>query len=309
MADRRASSSAAAAAFGGPLAFALLVLLAVGALGVSMATARDPWRPVPRGPVDDLLGPARAAVGAPFAATRAFAGAIGEHWGAVEENRRLREENARLLQWYELAQSMRDRMERYDRLLALNPDPGVDVVAARVVADFDGPFVKARLLNAGATHGVAPGYAVLAERGLVGRIVAVGERSARVLLLGDINSRVPVMVERHDARAILSGDNTDAPRLDFLPVGHGVATGDRIVTSGDGGELPRGLPVGEAFADGSGAWRVRLFAEEAAFDYVRVVRFAFPETPEVPVGFAPGLRPEADDLATEAPPAAGEGAP
>ena len=194
----------------------------------------------------------------------------------MRENARLREENARLRAWYDLAQTMADKMDRYERLLQLNPEPVVDVVSTRVIADYQGPFVRARLLNAGAEDGVEIGHAVMTERGLLGRVVATGQVTARTLLLTDINSRVPVMVARNDVRAILAGDNSRRPRLDYLPAGHGLLTGDRIVTSGDGGELPRGLPVGEAVADARGEWRVRLYASDAPYDYARVVRFAGP---------------------------------
>jgi rod shape-determining protein MreC len=198
-----------------------------------------------------------------------------------EQNQRLREENARLRAWYQLALSMRDKMDRYEEILALNPDPTAEAILARVIAETDGPFVKTRVLNAGANQGVAEDQAVLSEHGLVGRVVSAGQRSSRVLLLKDLNSRVPVMIERNDVRAILAGDNSERPQLRYLRPGHGLVSGDRVVTSGDGGLLPRGLPVGETFVDGQGDWRVRLYSDDGPVDYVRVVRFDFPRRLEV----------------------------
>ncbi len=90
------------------------------------------------------------------------------------------------------------------------------------------------------------------------------------------------MIERNDARAILAGDNSERPQLRYLRSGHGLISGDRVITSGDGGFLPHGLPVGEAFLDAQGDWRVRLYADDGPIDFVRVVKFSFPLALEAP---------------------------
>jgi rod shape-determining protein MreC len=265
-----------------PFSDAVVVIVAATfsliAIGLTFVTVRGTFLEVPRAVATDLLAPARSVVAAPFAGLRDLSSGIRTHFNLRRENERLRAENERLREWYDLSLTMTDKMERYERLLQLKPEPGVNVVSARVIADLRGPFVRARILNAGAEDGVALGNAVMTDRGLLGRITSAGAVTSRTLLLTDINSRVPVMVARNDVRAILAGDNTDRPRLDFLVAGHGLLTGDRIVTSGDGGVLPRGLPVGEAVANARGEWRVRLYAQEAPYDYARVVRFDAPES-------------------------------
>lgn len=266
--------------FGGAFARLSVVGLALAAVGLAVFTRGADWVDASRGAVDDAMAPTQNVSAAPFAAIRRLGDRFSEHMDVVEENRRLREQNAELMQWYDLARSMIDKMERYERLLNVVPDPTAEGVVARLVGETSGPFVRARLVNAGREHGVEPGQAALSERGLVGRVVTAGRRSARILLLSDINSRVPVIADRNDTRAILAGDNTDLPRLEFLPRGHGLREGDRIVTSGDAGLLPRGLAVGVAFNDDQGVWRVRPYASDAPIDYVRVVRFSFPASPE-----------------------------
>lgn len=279
MMDRRRARRAPGR-FGG--AFARLALAGFVLAGLAMAVfARDAgWVGDTRSAVDDQLSPGQRVAGAPFAAVRRASDYVSELARIQAENERLRAENEELRAWYDLAQAMVDKMQRYERLLNVVPDPEADFVHARMVAETAGPFVRGRLLNAGEEVGVAPGQAALSERGLVGRVVTAGRRSARVLLLTDLNSRVPVMADRSDVRAILSGDNTDNPRLEFLPRGHGLREGDRIVTSGDAGQLPRGLAVGVAYNDPDGVWRVRLYSADAPVDYVRIVRFAFPAAPE-----------------------------
>jgi rod shape-determining protein MreC len=81
------------------------------------------------------------------------------------------------------------------------------------------------------------------------------------------------MIERTDARAMLTGDGGDSPRLEFVRGAGAVLAGDRILSSGDGGGLPRGLPVGVAAKGVDGAWRVKLFSDHGAVDYVRVLLF------------------------------------
>jgi rod shape-determining protein MreC len=268
--------------FGGPLTVATMVAMGVVAVGLLVFAPGADWVRHVRTVADDVVNPAQQVVAAPFEAIRSIGSRGADHMRIVEENRRLREENERLRAWYEVALAMRDKMDRYEEILSLNPDPSAEVVVARVVAETDGPFVKTRILNAGTREGVAVDQGVMSEHGLVGRVVSAGERSSRVLLLKDLNSRIPVLAERNDARAILAGDNSDRPQLRYLRAGHGLISGDRIVTSGDGGLLPRGLPVGEAFLDDQGQWRVRLYSDEGPVDYVRVVKFEFPHDADAP---------------------------
>ena len=96
------------------------------------------------------------------------------------------------------------------------------------------------------------GQAVVTGEGLAGRVAEVGDNSARVLFVTDVNSRLPVQVERTRERAILAGDNSALMRLTLAQSVAGVQRGDRIVTSGDGGSFPVGIPVGEVVQTGEG---------------------------------------------------------
>jgi rod shape-determining protein MreC len=94
-----------------------------------------------------------------------------------------------------------------------------------------------------------------------------------VLLLTDAASRTPVMIDRTNARAILTGDGGPNPRLDYLRGREAIREGDRVLTSGDGGVLPRGLPVGRVVKGLDGRWRVALDADSGAIDWVRIMKF------------------------------------
>jgi len=180
---------------------------------------------------------------------------------------------AEMRQWRDRALALQDQNDRFRSLLGLRTDPPIPMVTARVVTDSRGPFANARLANAGSDAGVLVGFPVLSERGLVGRVVGVSRDASRVLLLTDVASRTPVMIDRSNARAILTGDGGPNPKLEYLRGRNPIREGDRVLTSGDGGVLPRGLPVGRAVKGLDGRWRVVLDADSGAIDWVRILKF------------------------------------
>lgn len=197
----------------------------------------------------------------------------------AEENRALRLKVAELRAWRDVALSLQERNRRYEDMLNVHgPDAGARI-SAWTVADQSTDFVRSRLVAAGRAQGVAPGYPAVNIYGLIGRTVDVGRQSARILLLTDFNSRVAVMADRSNARALLVGDNTDYPRLDYLGRDPDIREGDRIVTSGDDNVMPRGLPVGEAVRDRDGRWRVALYSGAAPIDLVWIWPFDSVDAP------------------------------
>ncbi|PZO04778.1 MAG: rod shape-determining protein MreC [Alphaproteobacteria bacterium] len=228
------------------------------------------------GPVRAGFVAAAGPVGGVFSAPVRWMGAVGDHIGgyffAVSENRRLKAENEELKQWRDQAIAMKTVNERYEALMGIRTDPPVPMAAGATVQDTRGPFARARLIDVGATRGVRIGNPVLNEHGLVGRVVGTTAGISRVLLLTDVASRTPVLIERTDQRAFLTGDASANPRLAYIR-GVGLKAGDRVLTSGDGGGFPRGLPVGIVAKGVDGSWRVKLFSDRGAVDYVRVLLF------------------------------------
>ena len=226
-----------------------------------------------RASVVDVVAPILDVMSRPAEAVSDAVANVREVARLREENTRLREENAQLRHWETLARNVSEQNASLRTLLNLAPEGTLNYVTARVVADSGGIFVRSMLVNAGVRHGVAKGHAVLSGEGLVGRIGAVGDRSARVLLITDLNSKIPVVIESTRVRGLVAGDNSARPKLVFLPPNATAAVGDRIITSGHGGGLPAGLPVGEVVSMGSDGIRVRPFADLDRLDDLRVVRF------------------------------------
>jgi len=223
--------------------------------------------------VADALAPVLELVAEPVATAASI---VGNVQNAVELYRRdavLREENQRLLQWQEVARRLAAENATLRDLVKLVPEQAATALAARVIADSGGAYMRNVLVDAGARDGVARGQAALTGEGLVGRVSEVGSRTARILLLTDLNSHIPVSVERTGEHAMLDGDNSDRPRLVFLDPKTPIEAGDRIVTSGSGGVFPPGLPVGLVSGIESGVTRIEPYAELSRLQMVRVVDY------------------------------------
>jgi rod shape-determining protein MreC len=251
----------------------------------------------------DWTRPVLEAISVPVNAVSEWVGGIGHIFVVYKENLALKEENARLRQWQGAALTLEDRVKRYQLLLNAVPDPALTNVTARVIGRESHPFLDTMILDAGKKDGVMPGQAVVDARGMIGRIFLAGERTSWVILLTDLNSRIPVAIHPGNTQAIMSGDNSGAPGLDTLAQGAQLKDGDQVVTSGDGGLLPPGLPIGTLVADGN-AFKVALFADAATSDEVQVISFRNPKE-EIPAPSPNDLPASAAGLAplTTPPPA------
>lgn len=221
-----------------------------------------------------------------------------------EEVQRLRTENRQLAIWRDTSISMSERLNRYEEMLDLVGEPLPNGVSARVVTETDGPFAETRLANAGERNGVKIGHVAINTRGVVGRVIRVGNRSSRILLVTDFNSRVPVMGEISGVRAILAGGRgnlygqlIDKPeRADFI-------AGENLLTTGEGNAFPRGLRVGVAVKERD-EWQARLAMSEAPLDFVRILpplNILSPEEEETLAAGQPALEgsPETPEAASE----------
>ena len=254
-----------------------LIVAAVIATALLLTDRRETFRAeaygAARGATDSVLAPVGEVLSAPGRWTGEGVEAIRGYFFAVSENRRLKGELRDMRQWRDVAFALKNENNRYRSLLGLKTDPPIPMVAARVVTDSRGPFADTRIASTGREAGVRPGNPVMSEYGLVGRVIGVTNGASRVLMLTDVASRTPVMIDRTNARAILTGDGGPNPRLDYLRGQDPVREGDRILTSGDGGILPRGLPVGFAVKGLDGKWRVVLAADKGPIDFVRILLF------------------------------------
>ena len=222
---------------------------------------------------NDVLAPVLEAVTQPVAAVTDAAAHVRSLTELYRENERLRTENAALLQWQQVAHRLDNENSGLRTLLNYQPEGSTWFITGRVIGTSGGAYSRNLLINRGTLDSVAKGQAAAAGTGLVGRVTEVGDRAARVLLITDLNSRIPVDIDGNHDRAILAGDNTDRPQLAYVGPHTKINIGDRVVTSGDGGVFPPGMPVGTiASIDGS-TIRVEPFADLSRIEYLRLVDF------------------------------------
>ena len=119
-----------------------------------------------------------------------------------------------------------------------------ETITSKVLVDKESPFLKSVILNKGFNSGLKKGMPVLKGPYFVGRITEVNYLSSRVLLISDLNSKIPVLIEPMGYQAIMSGTGDDLAQLDFLPKNHQLEVGNMVYTSGTGGIFFPGIPIG-----------------------------------------------------------------
>lgn len=243
--------------------FAALALLTISILSPSAMGGM-------RSSISDMFSPALQVLSRPVQDAAVFVRNITGLAELQAENTRLQQENEKLREWYQTALVLESENNSLRDLLNVKLEPQNNYITARILADSGRAFVKSLLVSSGAEDGVRKGQAVISGEGLVGRITEAGQSTARILLVTDINSRVPVLVENSSQHAVLAGTNGANPELTHLPVGSEIEEGARIITSGHGGLFPAGIPVGRVVISG-GNPHVSLFSEFDRMVYVRVV--------------------------------------
>ncbi len=188
--------------------FAFLLLLAAAFALLALGRVEAPWAGKLRAGLLDAIAPVAHALSLPGRA-------VSDWFGSVKDTAQLQRQNAELKAEIE---SLKLRLTALDELARENGEfrklLGIQIhdegrhIAARVIADPGGPYVRSVLVRAGHRDGVRKGRAVITAQGLVGRVTEVGEFTSRVMLITDLNSRTAVIIGN-------SGENTSGPHLHF----------------------------------------------------------------------------------------------
>ncbi|WP_339348069.1 rod shape-determining protein MreC [uncultured Sphingomonas sp.] len=282
------------------LAYILGIAGAVmGAALLALSTFQPAAFAMLRAGVAELTAPVSGAVATGVRWLAVIPDTVGSYIFVHDENVRLRaqaERNSRALVIGREAQLENVRLRR---LLALRDRTGEVVVAARIVSTTASSTRRYGLLNAGSWQGVADGQPVSGPEGLIGRVLYTGPNTARVLLLTDAESVVPVYRLRDGRPALAAGRGDglidvrtiDTADGDFRP-------GDVFVTSGTGGIFVPGVPVARVLHKGTDSAPARPFARPSALDVAIVHRAFMPPPPAVPAPTpspTPTKKPAADD--------------
>ncbi len=254
-----------------------LFLLLMTAIALMIVGKVDPDSAVAlRNGVVDTAEPVLDALSRPVESGNRIVAEIDGMLALREENAALHQAIDRLKRWELVARRMEAENAALRGLLNLRVESRPSFVTARVIGDSGNAYVRTLLANVGAVDGIVQGQAAITGQGMVGRVVEVGRRASRVLLVTDLNSRIPVVIEATRQRAVLTGDNTETARLTFLPRDAQVTVGARVVTSGHGGVLMPGLPVGVVSSITDGVVRVQPLADLGRIEYVRLIAWEGP---------------------------------
>ncbi len=188
------------------------------------------------------------------------------------QNLELRRELREMKAWREAALQLEQENAKLRAHNNVKPEPDLTYITGLVLADSGSPFRRSVLLNIGMHDGIVDGWAATDGLALVGRISGVGNRTSRVILLTDSNSRIPVLIQPSGQRAILTGDDSNQPLLQFIDNVELVRPGDRIVSSGDGGIFPKDILIGQVVDGPDRRMRALLTADFRRLDFVRVLR-------------------------------------
>jgi len=211
---------------------------------------------------------------APVTATMNIVRDFQSYQRIYEQNQELRRELQQMKAWKEAALQLELKNARLLDLNNVRLDPDLTYVTGVVLTDSGSPFRKSVLLNIGERDGLRDGLAAMDGIGLVGRVSGLGQETSRVLLLTDNNSRLPITIQPSGQTAILFGDNSPWPVIEFLEKPELVRPGDRVVTSGDGGVFPADLLVGQLEESREGRYQVRLAADFERLAFLRILRSA-----------------------------------
>ena len=192
------------------------------------------------------------------------------HIFVYKENRKLKTELEELKNKDFQTLYLQTANKRLQDIIQLEKKSAFTTIAAKVILDKNSPYLNSVIINRGSRSRIKLGMPVLSEGNLVGRVVEVNFLSARILLLNDLNSKIPVMISPKGSQAILSGNGEDKPKLEYLPEKFELNNKNLVFTSGKDGIFFEGIPVGNAISEGNKI-KVKLFSDPNQMSFVKVV--------------------------------------
>jgi len=229
--------------------FSLIALIVFSIILIYVETIETKPLDYLRSFIKDTIYRGSVVVSLPSKGFKSVFGAVQDHLNLFNENIKLKEENAQLKEQIFDPGFLIFENKQLRQLLDEQVTSSTNLVSARVMIDKQSPYLNSFIINSGSNKEIKNGMAVLDGKNFVGRIVDVNFFSSRVLLVTDLNSKIPVLIEPSGHHAILSGRGTNEPTLEYLPKNHKVQSGDKVYTSGKEGIFAPGIPIGKVKVD------------------------------------------------------------
>ncbi|MFZ9134762.1 MAG: rod shape-determining protein MreC [Candidatus Puniceispirillaceae bacterium] len=219
----------------------------------------------------DFLAPVIDFVSAPIRGIETMVEGVRTVASLRAENVRLQGENDLLKRWRRRAEILESENRQLRSVTGAATIENRTPITARAVTAPGGGFAHTVLIAIGSEEGIVRGNPVVTADGLVGIVIDVGRAYARVLMISDINARIPVILSSSSWPGLTVGQNGQFLDLQFLPDEAQPKIGELVLTSGHGGVLPNGLPVGRVDQIEDGTIRVRPAVDLRNLSYVSVL--------------------------------------
>ena len=249
--------------------FSLIVLLAVSAIFLYLDTLQTKPLNLVRSAIKDFIYQSSIIATLPEKGLQNVTQIMQTHFNTYKENARLKKENATLRGSIHDNSFLKVENLELKKILKQGTRSSSLFKNSKVIIDKNSPFIKSIIINKGSREKIKKGMAVLDDDNFIGRIVEVNFLSSRVLLVTDLNSKIPVIIEPHGYQAILSGNGKEEPVLDYLPKNYEMESGNIVYTSGKDGIFFPGIPIGEIKFN-NGAYSVSLFSDLTQLSYVNI---------------------------------------
>tara|TARA_B100000686_G_scaffold332956_1_gene398311 strand:+ start:1199 stop:2044 length:846 start_codon:yes stop_codon:yes gene_type:complete len=198
-----------------------------------------------RSVIKDLVYRAAIVASYPTKVISTSYGVVERHFNLYSDYNNLIKENNELKNKISTSDFLELENTQLRKLINEQVASSSNLVSARVMLDKQSPYLNSFVINVGANKDIKNGMAVLDGKNFIGRIVDVNYFSSRILLITDLNSKIPVISEPSGSHAILSGHGTNPPTLQYLPKNHKIQEGDKIYTSGKEGIFAPGIIIGK----------------------------------------------------------------
>ena len=219
--------------------------------------------------VKDVVYRSATIVSFPLKSVNNFAGFLENHLNLYSNYNELIKENNELKNNISKTDFLELENSQLRKLINEQIESPSNLVSARVMIDKQSPYLNSFVINIGSNKSIENGMAVLDGKNFIGRIVDVNFFSSRVLLVSDLNSKIPILSEPSGSHAILSGHGTNELTLEYLSENHGIQDGDKIYTSGKEGIFTPGIVVGKAKIE-KNKIKVLLFADLDQITFVNI---------------------------------------
>ena len=217
----------------------------------------------------DIIYRGSIVVSVPSKSIGSFSNNIKEHITLYDNYNRLKKENNELKNKISTSDFLELENTQLRKLIEEQVASSSNLVSSRVMLDKQSPYLNSLIINVGSNKNIKNGMAVLDGKNFIGRIVDVNFFSSRVLLVSDLNSKIPVLTEPSAHHAILSGRGTNKPTLEYLPEKHTIQNGDKVYTSGKEGIFSPGIPIGKVKIENN-LITVLLFSDLSQITFINI---------------------------------------